>query len=153
MGSCRLLAAPAAVLCFAVCAASAEPARFLHFTSPSGNINCTVGTGGGGPDSASCVVRRASWPHLPPKPRSCDLDWAATQIELTRTTVYLGSCRGDIGPLCVKGDTPCSVLGYGRSLTVGRIRCVSAVAGVTCRRTDGRHVGFRIAREGYRLYR
>jgi len=40
-----------------------------------------------------------------------------------------------------------------RSVTVGRIRCVSATAGVTCRRTDGRRVGFTVSREAYRVYR
>jgi hypothetical protein len=33
------------------------------------------------------------------------------------------------------------------------VRCASARSGVTCRRRDGRRVGFRIAREGYTLYR
>jgi hypothetical protein len=44
-------------------------------------------------------------------------------------------------------------LAYGRALTLGSVRCVSATNGVTCRRLDGRRVGFRVAREGYTLYR
>jgi hypothetical protein len=148
----RVLAVLAALAALAVGAASAQ-ARFVHFKSPSGNIDCTVSAGGGGADSASCIVRSASWPHTPAKPGSCQLDWAPSEVDLSGTRTSLGSCRGDIGPLCFAADGPCSTLGYGRTLTVGRIRCLSATAGITCRRTDGRRVGFMVSRERYRLYR
>ena len=152
MALTRTLALLAALVALTVAASSAQAARFVHFKSPSGNIDCTVGAGGGGPDGASCMVRTASWPRVPAKPRSCMLDWAPTEIDLSGTRTNLGSCRGDIGPLCI-GAIRCSTLAYGRTLTVGQIRCVSAVSGVTCRRTDGRRVGFRVARQGYRIYR
>jgi hypothetical protein len=153
MALSRMLAFVAALAALAIAASSAEAATYIHFKSPSGNINCAIGAGGGGPDAASCVVRSERWPRHPAKPRSCRLDWADTEIDLTGTRVHLGSCRGDIGPLCIRGAGPCSTLRYGRSLRVGHVRCVSATAGITCRRTDGRRVGFRIAREGYRVYR
>jgi hypothetical protein len=47
----------------------------------------------------------------------------------------------------------CRVLRYGQSVARGQIRCTSTMAGVTCRRRDGRRVGFLIARERYVLYR
>jgi len=144
----RLLVLLAALAALAVATASAEAARFVHFESPSGNINCTVG-----PDGASCMARSQTWPHPPARPRSCNLEWAASEIDLDGTRIHLGSCRGDIGPLCIKGSIPCSTLGYGRAVTVGHVRCSSATAGVTCRRTDGRRVGFTVSRQGYRAYR
>ncbi len=109
MALTRTLALLAALVALAVAASSAQAARFVHFKSPSGNIDCTVGAGGGGPDGASCMVRTASWPRVPAKPRSCMLDWAPTEIDLSGTRTYLGSCRGDIGPLCI-GAIRCSTL-------------------------------------------
>jgi hypothetical protein len=136
----------------AISGAGAAP-QFAHFRSPSGNINCMLGTGGG-TAYASCLVRHATWRVLPRKPASCDLDWVATELEIGGRNLTAGACRGDIGPLCEpSGADSCRTLAYGRSVTVGPIRCTSAVVGVTCRRTDGRRIGFRIAREGYLLYR
>jgi hypothetical protein len=133
-------------------AAGAAP-QLVHFKSPSGNINCMLGNGGGAA-YASCLVRHATWRVLPRKPASCDLDFQPTELEISGRNLIVGSCRGDIGPLCEpSGPDSCHTLAYGRSVTLGPIRCTSAVIGVTCRRTDGRHIGFRIAREGYLLYR
>jgi hypothetical protein len=132
--------------------AGAAP-QLVHFKSPSGNINCMLGNGGGAA-YASCLVRHSTWRVVPRKPASCDLDWAATELEIGGRNLFVGSCRGDIGPLCEpSGADACTTLAYGRSVTLGPIRCTSAVTGVTCRRTDGRRIGFRIAREGYLLYR
>ena len=98
-------------------------------------------------------MRKQSWPRLAKKPASCDLDFDPFDIGLSGTRVYVGSCRGDIGPLCGPGTDRCTVLGYGHSVTQGGIRCTSAMSGVTCRRTTGRRVGFTIFRQGYRVYR
>jgi len=127
----------------------------VHFQSPSGNINCLGGPASQGtPAFVECVVRRNSWRSLRSKPASCDLDWVPATLSLVRGRVSVGSCRGDIGPLCVQstGDR-CSTLGYGRSVAMGPIRCSSQPTGVTCRYTVGRRVGFLIARERYALYR
>ena len=40
-----------------------------------------------------------------------------------------------------------------QSVDIGAIRCRSAVNGVTCRFVRGKHAGFRIAREGYIVWR
>ncbi len=127
----------------------------VHFQSPSGNINC-IGSAAfqGSPAFVECVVRRNRWPRLRPRPASSDLDWVPATLALGRGRVSIGSCRGDIGPLCVANTADrCSTLGYGRSVTMGPIRCTSQTSGVTCRYTFGRHVGFLIARERYVLYR
>jgi hypothetical protein len=140
----------AALVALLVAASTAGPAgaqAFVHFRSPSGNINCLVFSTG-----AECVVKKQSWPRLPSRPASCDLDWVPANVSLSGTRLFVGACRGDVGPLCYRGSG-CRTLAYGRGITAGRVRCVSATDGVTCRRTDGRRVGFRIAREGYRLFR
>jgi hypothetical protein len=144
----------AAVLVAAVCALGASAshaATEAHFRSPSGSINCYVFPGEGG--AADCVVRSASWKHLPAKPEACDLDWSPTEVQLGRTAVSVGQCRGDVGPRCYSGGGRCSVLAYGRSITIGTIRCSSAPSGVTCRRTTGARPGFRVAREGVVVFR
>ena len=126
-------------------------ARDVHFTTPSGNIDCR-GEGA----SISCLVQRASWPTVPPRPASCDGDWFPTQITLSSGRVTLGSCRGDIGPLCLAtGADRCTTLQYGRSVVLARngIRCTSRRTGLTCRTRNGSGRGFTVAREGYRIFR
>jgi Family of unknown function (DUF6636) len=140
------------LLLLAVCVAGgagrAAPAEsFVHFQSPSGNINCLVFRTG-----AECVVKKQTWARLPARPATCDLDWVPANLGLSGTRLFVGACRGDVGPLCYRGSG-CTTLAYGRARTLGKVRCVSATNGVTCRRLDGRRVGFRIAREGYTLYR
>ena len=130
-------------------AAATRPSADVHFRSPSGNINCRLTR-----TYADCLVRHASWPRYPAKPASCDLDWVPTEVELSRRTVRVGSCRGDVGPVCMaSAGLACRVLRYGQSIAPGQIRCTSSKAGVTCRRRDRRRIGFLVARERYVLYR
>ena len=126
----------------------------VHFQTPSGNINC-IGGGAfqGSPAFVECLVRKATWLNKPRRPASCDLDWDPQTISLSGRKVSLGSCRGDIGPLCVNTSDKCSTLGYGRSVDIGPIRCTSATTGVTCRYRTAPRAGFWIAREHYALYR
>jgi hypothetical protein len=146
---CVLWIAIAAVLGLAP--AGVASAASAHFESPSGNINCYVGST---PSSfAECLVRSGSWPRLAPKPRSCTLDWAPYTVSVTGQRVSVGACRGDVGPLCYAGSGRCTVLAYGTSVTVGHVRCGSATTGVTCRSTVGARHGFRIARQNVVLYR
>jgi hypothetical protein len=136
---------------FAVPAASA-PAKLFHFQTPSGNINC-IGSTTPSP-FVDCLVRSAAWPYRPPKPASCDLDWAPTELALGHRKVTVGACRGDIGPLCANqsGDK-CSTLGYGLSVTIGSIRCSSAVSGLTCKYTSAPRTGFTVSRGGFSVFR
>jgi hypothetical protein len=135
----------------AVACAAAAPAgattRLVHFQSPSGNLNCIAGTS---PVFVDCLAKHATWPHVRAKPAGCDLDWVAHELSLGSRRVIVGACRGDIGPLCVHN---CTTLAYGRSVGVGPIRCRSALNGITCRYVTGRLAGFRIAREGYVIWR
>jgi hypothetical protein len=143
------------VLLILALAALAVPALALgltHFTSPTGNIDC-LGFTSPAP-GVDCLVQRAAWPRVPPKPASCRLDWSATEVVIFNRHVRVGSCRGDIGPLCVASGAPrCHVLRYGRSVAIGSIRCTSRTSGVTCRLRRGSGAGFVVAREGYRILR
>ena len=145
----------AAVVALALAAQfAAKPPKLVHFRSPSGNINC-IGQAAfaGTPAFAQCLVKTASWPRKRPKPASCDLDWDPQTLAVANRRVSVGSCRGDIGPLCIDPADPCFTLGYGRSVEIGPIRCISARSGVTCRYRSAPHAGFLIARERYVLYR
>jgi hypothetical protein len=130
----------------------------VHFQSPSGNINCIgAAAGSGQPAFVECLVRKHSWAAgiTPRKPANCDLDFDPYTVSLGRRKVGVGSCRGDIGPLCVQkfAADRCTTLGYGRSVTMGAIRCTSQTSGVTCRYTTAPRVGFLIARERYTVFR
>lgn len=122
----------------------------FHVTTPSGNIDCRS-------DSANevwCTVEKGRWGKARPA-SGCPNDWFPRDVRIERGRVVQGSCRGDIGPLCVKGpgNEDCRVLAYGRSVRSGRVRCTSRVAGMTCRLGDGRGKGFRVSREGVRIFR
>jgi hypothetical protein len=145
----------AAVVALALAAHSAaEQPKLVHFRSPSGNINC-IGQAAafGRPAFVQCLVKTAAWPAKRPKPAGCDLDWDPQSLALANRRVSVGSCRGDIGPLCIDPADPCFTLRYGRSVDIGPIRCTSATAGVTCRYRTAPRIGFLIARERYVLYR
>jgi hypothetical protein len=145
----------AAVVALALAAHSAAaPPKLVHFRSPSGNINC-IGQAAyaGSPAFVQCLVKTAVWPAKRPKPAGCDLDWDPQSLAVAIRRVSVGSCRGDIGPLCIDPADPCFTLRYGRSVDIGPIRCTSATTGVTCRYRTAPRVGFTIARERYVLYR
>lgn len=147
---CLVLTSVLVLLALAITTTTATAATSTHFKSPSGNINCMVESTEGG--FAQCLVKAADWPATPRKPASCDLDWAPYQVQLFGKKVSLGGCRGDVGPRCYAGSGHCTVLAYGRGVTVGSIRCDSSTSGITCRRTKGSRPGFRVAREGVKVY-
>jgi len=143
---CAIFLALLGLATLAAGSAAANPV-VAHFKSPSGNINSIGGTA---PAYVECQVRRAAWPHTPPKPVGCDLDWEAHNLSLGNRRVVIGACRGDVGPRCFRD---CTTLRYGRSVDIGPIRCRSALVGVTCRYVRGKLAGFRIARGGYVIWR
>jgi hypothetical protein len=127
-----------------------------HFTSPSGNIDCYLDVTDS-VSSADCLIESQSWKKLPKKPASCDLDWAPSELTLSSkkagskvtNTVFVGACRGDIGPLCEPDG--CTVLAYGESVTVGTVTCKMASTGVTCVSTAGAKRGFTMSKKGYSI--
>jgi hypothetical protein len=145
----RLALLPA--LLAALVAPAVANADFMHFTTPSKNIDCVADFAS---PSVDCLVQKASWPRVPPKPASCELDWIGTEVALARGRVVVGSCRGDIGPLCVAQTGDCPALPYGKSLTLpSKVRCTSRRAGLTCRARNGAGAGFTVSRSGYRILR
>ena len=126
----------------------------VHFQSPSGNINCIGGPAfQGSPAFVECLARKATWLSKPRKPASCDLDWDPADDQPREAQGLVGSCRGDIGPLCVYTSDKCSTLGYGRSVTIGpdplhARRRPASRAGTGLRRARASW----IAREHYVLY-
>ncbi|MDX6536221.1 MAG: hypothetical protein QOD37_562, partial [Gaiellales bacterium] len=143
----RAIAIAFVVLAACVSAPAQAATPFVHFRSPSGAINCI---GGSTPVFVDCLVRGASWAKPPAKPARCDLDWDAYELGLVSRTVSIGACRGDVGPRCFHD---CTTLRYGKSLNIGPIRCRSAANGITCRYVRGTLAGFRIARDGYIVWR
>jgi hypothetical protein len=135
---------PRAFLLLAVVAAlsaggAAEGAGFDDgFKTPSGNIVCAAGGG-----FIRCDIASGVRP-LPPKPRSCPVDWGQG-VQMSR--------RGRAGIVCA-GDTtlgqPVPVLRYGRTWRRGGITCVSRSTGLTCRNLSGR--GFFLSRARTRLF-
>jgi hypothetical protein len=136
--------------------AEAQSTDSARFTTPSGNINCAVYEDPEG-DYGNCLVKSNTWKNKKKKPADCDLDWEPAEISVIsqpsgstfRNATFVGSCRGDIGPLCA--PDACSTLDYGETVKVGRISCTSQKAGITCVTTKGKKRGFTIARAGYTL--
>jgi hypothetical protein len=135
----------------ALAAPAVANADFMHFTTPSKNIDCVADFSA---PSVDCLVQKASWARVPPKPAGCDLDWIGTEIALSRGRVSLGACRGDIGPLCVEQSGDCPALPYGTSLTLpSKVRYPSLRSARACVPCAGAGPGFTVSRGGYRIFR
>ena len=80
--------------------------------------------------SSSASRRRRRGRACRARPANCDLDWIPAELSLGSRRVIIGSCRGDVGPMCFND---CTTLRYGKSVNIGPIRCRSAANGVTCR--------------------
>jgi hypothetical protein len=140
----RLFIALAGSLLALPTSASAE----VHFTSPSGNIDCY---GYDDPVAVNCVIGRARW--TVPAPKSCEFDWVPSEAWVSGGKGSIGSCRSGASDAHCWEEHPCTVLQYGRSITLRkRIRCTSRVNGVTCRARKGRGAGFRVSVEAYRIF-
>jgi hypothetical protein len=151
-----LVAITTAGASFSASPAAAQSTDSARFQTPSGNINCAMYEDPEG-DFASCLVKNSTWKNPKRRPADCDLDWEPAEISVTSekrgstitNRIFVGACRGDIGPLCEPDK--CLTLTYGKSIKVGRITCTSQKSGVTCVTNRGRKRGFTIARAGYTL--
>lgn len=133
--------------------ATAQSGKVVHFTSPSGNIDCFLSSDRDFGKGAYCAIQKDDWASHKKRPANCHLDWVPTDVSLSsRGRVTVGACRGDIGPICEHVGGPasnlgnCSVLKYGHTVTAGNIRCASTKRGITCRTTNGDRHGFRVSR-------
>jgi len=117
-------------------------AALRMFQSPSGNIDCIMDGGA----SVRCDIQSRSW-KPPKKPKSCPVDWGqGLGVDATKRGYIV--CAGDTA--LAPPDAPYPTLAYGKKITVGRITCTSAVAGITCRNRQGH--GFFLSRQRYRLF-
>jgi hypothetical protein len=115
------------------------------FQSPSGNIDCLIGTLDEASDAnfVYCEIRgRPSWVE-PPRPPDCPLAWGS-RFALKRGKAAEFACYHQQLP------APEQALGYGQQRSVGTIDCDSEPSGMTCIDTSTGHF-FRVSRESYQL--
>ncbi|MGQ0632790.1 MAG: DUF6636 domain-containing protein [Sporichthyaceae bacterium] len=141
---------PGAATALDTTTAAATDGKVVHFTSPSGRIDCYLSDDKSFGRGANCIVQQDRWTNRKTRPASCDLDWEPAEVLLTpKGKLRIGACRGDIGPICGPRGTvdACTTLAYGKRVRAGEITCSSSRKGITCRTTTG--AGFRVARSGY----
>ena len=123
------------------CLAAAPPAHAItFFESPSHNIGCALSAKSG----VRCDIRAHTW-KPPPKPSSCDVDWA-NGLEVTRRGFAHWVCAGDT---VFTGSG--RALGYRKSIQRGRFKCTSYRNGMRCVNTRNQH-GFKLARRAARWF-
>ncbi len=114
----------------------------LQFTTPSGNIHCGIL----GPDpEVVCDVERYSY-ATPPRPASCELNYAPGYISLLSSGVKQSLCLG--GPPI---NSVSHTLSYGTTLVQGRLACRSEAAFLACADTGTAH-GFVVSRTSLYAY-
>lgn len=116
----------------------ANGAGGLYFSSPSGNIHCTIAPSGDG--YAICSIDQKNWAGAP-QPGSCRDNWLDNHVAVTASGVQSGQCLSGVAVPPVA-----TVLPYGRTLGDGAVTCSSAETGVTCRH-DGTGHGFTVRRD------
>lgn len=123
-----------------VCPATADAEDIRGFVAPSGNVACMIDS-----TFVRCDIIDRDW-SPPPRPADCpDFTDFGQGINL--------SAGGSAAFVCA-GNTvfgPDEVLRYDEWVTVGSLRCDSAVDGITCRDL-GTGNGFFISRQGYRIF-
>lgn len=139
MTTLRNLAVGAGLVVALVAATGATDAGAVSFQSPSGNVGCQ-----GDARGVRCDVRRTTG-SIPPKPRTCRLDWGHA-FAVNRTGRGHVVCAGDTAL-----HPNARVLAYGRTISVNpRVRCTSRHTGMTCINRQGH--GFTLSRERVRLF-
>jgi hypothetical protein len=132
----------------------------VRFTSPSGNIDCVMGSGSTNEIYVDCTAQNAKWPNEKPQPKDCDLDWDPHEITLAvvskgaslKPSLYVGGCRGDIGPLCYDEDPDrgsCAVLQFSEKRSLKSVTCESKTSGIQCVTNRGKRLGFLLGRNGW----
>jgi hypothetical protein len=127
----------------------------LQFTSPSRNIDCYMRADSANEMYVDCTAQNAKWPNEKPQPSDCDLDWDPNEIILNvkgrgnavKPSLYVGGCRGDIGPICAPDE--CQVLNFGEKVSLRAITCESLKDGIKCVSNRGKKLGFRIGRNSW----
>jgi hypothetical protein len=128
----------AALALIAALVASPAIADVALFKTPSGNIECSVGTGEG-PSDIECVIFEHSGPSTAPRPAGCSV-WGYQFSMRGRGVVAVGCGRPE-ARAAGSGD---DIAQYGRTGRFGDIVCRSSTRGLDCRNADGH--GFFLSR-------
>lgn len=112
---------------------SSPPVAEEVFTSPSGNISCTIDS-----ERARCVIN--DYDYSPPeKPDDCRLDdWGSIVVANDEGAGF--SCLE-----APESEGPARVLGYGDSISAAGMTCTSSEEGMECK-SDESGVGFNVRR-------
>ena len=116
-----------------------DPASMTFFTSPSGNIGCSMS----GMATVCEIAEHAFAP--PPKPPDCELDFG-TMIVVGTGEPASFLCHGDTA--FVEGAV---VLPYDERMSNGVFVCASSRTHMACSTIDGVH-GLELSRAAYRVY-
>ena len=123
--------------------ASASAGVLYQFQSPSGDIDCAMGTLGNRA-FASCEVTDRIW-VAPARPDRCDGTWG-DRITLNQGTPTALVCSSDT----LRGsDLP--TLSYGSSWPMNPISCISEPTGIACSDAGSGHY-FRVSRDSYETH-
>lgn len=117
-----------------------------EFNTPSGNLNCTLlDSSYYGTPSVTCEAQQSSF-YIPPKPASCQMDWAGYFGVIAGGQVTVGACVGGppFGPTTI-------VLPYGSTLEQGGIACRSESGFLACADMTTGH-GFAVNRDTLKTY-
>lgn len=131
------------VLAFSALASPAFGDDYIEFRSPTGNIQCGLYVGSDG-SGVRCDLSQMSAQTYSYRPPGCEYDWGSSFAVEGYGKGYL-ACVSDVVGM---GDGP--VLGYGRSISLGGITCISETSGMTCV-NEGGH-GFTVAKARQRLF-
>ncbi|HEX3268009.1 MAG TPA: serine/threonine-protein kinase [Gaiellaceae bacterium] len=112
-------------------ASTTAPLGVVAFRTPSGTIGCVSGS------SLRCDIRSGVRPR-PPRPASCDLDWAVG-FSMGATGRASVVCAGDSAI-----EQSARVLRYGERWSRGALTCLSRSVGLRCRNRSGH--GFFLSR-------
>jgi hypothetical protein len=111
----------------------------VYFQVPSGNIHC--GTDG---TYLDCEMGTSN-ATLPPKPKSCNLDWG-NRFVMSPNGAAERACHGD-----TLGRNPKHpILSYGKTWRKKGFTCISKTSGLTCKNVDGR--GWTLSKNKQQLF-
>ena len=118
----------------------AQAQQTVMFRTPSGNIHCMaiIDQGKTEPDDVVCDISKIASRPLKPKPADCEFDWGQRFVLDPRGGADMG-CYSDW-----VGSDSSPILGYGSSMRIGSMTCMSSEQGLECRNKAGR--GFFLSR-------
>jgi uncharacterized protein DUF6636 len=131
-----------ALLAFVATGIAFSATANAEFQSPSGNINCFLGTDLKDAATVTCEVKNHTWRALP-RPANCPLNWGS-RVRLDQGRAAELDCYAQQMP------TPDQTLAYGQTKSQGPITCDSETGGMTCTDTSTGHF-FRVSRDTYQL--